>query len=83
PAEVRFLRMAGADVVGMSTVPEAIVARHAGMEVLGISTVTNIAVDQIDTDADTSHEEVLDTGRAVVPRLTELIVGVLERLEIG
>lgn len=80
PAEVRFLRMAGADVVGMSTVPEAIVAHHAGMDVLGISTVTNIAVDQVDTEADTSHEEVLATGQAVVPRLTRLLTDILGNL---
>ena len=80
PAEVRFLRLVGADAVGMSTVPEALVAVHAGMEVLGISTVTNEAVDQLDADSETSHEEVLETGRKVVPQLTALLTKILERL---
>lgn len=80
PAEVRFLRGAGADAVGMSTVPEALVGVHAGMQVLGISTITNVAIDQLDTDRDTDHEEVLETGQRVVPQLTKLLTGILERL---
>jgi purine-nucleoside phosphorylase len=80
PAEVRFLRLVGADAVGMSTVPEALVAVHAGMEVLGISTITNEAVDQLDSESETSHEEVLETGRKVVPQLTALLTEILERL---
>ncbi|MCB0115329.1 MAG: purine-nucleoside phosphorylase [Caldilineaceae bacterium] len=77
PAEVRFMRIIGADAVGMSTAPEAAVARHAGMRVLGISTITNVAVDVIDSEAQTSHEEVMETGKLVVPRLTRLLLGVL------
>jgi purine-nucleoside phosphorylase len=80
PAEVRFLRAIGVDAVGMSTAPEAAVARHAGMQVLGISTITNVAIDVLDSDAQTSHEEVLETGKAVVPRLTRLLMGILEGL---
>jgi len=80
PAEVRFLRHAGADAVGMSTVPEALVGSHAGMQVLGISTITNIAIDQLDSDRDTNHEEVMETGQRVVPLLTALLSGILERL---
>ncbi len=80
PAEVRFLRRAGADAVGMSTVPETVVGIHAGMQVLGISTITNVAIDQLDTDRDTDHEEVLETGQRVVPLLTDLLTGILERL---
>jgi purine-nucleoside phosphorylase len=80
PAEVRFLRAIGVDAVGMSTAPEAAVARHAGMQVLGISTITNVAIDVLDSDAQTSHEEVLETGKAVVPRLTSLLMGILEGL---
>lgn len=77
PAEVRFMRLIGADAVGMSTAPEATVARHAGMRVLGISTITNVAIDVLDSQAQTSHEEVMETGRLVVPRLTRLLLGVL------
>lgn len=80
PAEVRFLRTIGADAVGMSTAPEATVARHAGMQVLGISTITNVAVDVLDTEATTSHEEVLETGKTVVPRLARLLLGILEQM---
>lgn len=78
PAEVRLLRLMGADAVGMSTVPEALVGVHAGMRVLGISTITNEAVDQLDTDQQPSHEEVLETGKMVVPQLTQLLIGILE-----
>lgn len=80
PAEVRLLRALGVDAVGMSTAPEATVARHAGMSVLGVSTITNTAVDILDSDAETSHEEVLETGKAVVPRLTQLIMGMLAEM---
>ena len=80
PAEVRYLRLVGADAVGMSTVPEALVAVHAGIEVLGISTITNVAIDHLDADKETSEEEVMETGRIVVPRLTALLTDVLGRL---
>ena len=62
PAEIRFLRTIGADAVGMSTVPEAIAARHMGMEVLGISLVTNLAAGL--SGEPLNHEEVLAAGRA-------------------
>lgn len=80
PAEVRYLRIVGADAVGMSTVPEAIVAAHAGMEVLGISTITNAAIDHLDSEGDTTEEEVMETGRLVVPRLTALITEILQQM---
>ncbi|MBI3958690.1 MAG: purine-nucleoside phosphorylase [Chloroflexi bacterium] len=80
PAEVRYLRHAGADAVGMSTAPEVVVAHHAGMEVLGISSITNVAVDATESAMDTSHTEVLEIGKEIVPRLTRLLVGVLEKL---
>jgi purine-nucleoside phosphorylase len=80
PAEVRYLRGIGADAVGMSTVPEALVARHAGMEVLGISSITNIAVDRLDTSLETTHEEVLEVGKIIVPKLTDLLLGIVGRM---
>ena len=78
PADLRFLRGMGADAVGMSTVPEVIVARHGGTRVLGISTISNKA--NLDGMTLTTHEEVLEAGKIVVPRLTALISGVLQRL---
>jgi purine-nucleoside phosphorylase len=80
PAELRFLRDAGGDAVGMSTVPSVIVARHAGMRVLGISTITNIAAPDPLPGTVQSHEEVLETGKVAIPRLTALIHGVLANL---
>jgi len=78
PADLRFLRMAGADAVGMSTVSEVIVARHGGTRVLGFSGISNKA--NLDGSTITSHEEVLDTGRLIVPKLETLIRGVLASL---
>ncbi len=80
PAEIRMLRMLGGDAVGMSTVPEALVAHHAGMEVLAISTITNTTIDTIDAAHEPSHEEVQEAGQIIVPRLSELLLGVVERL---
>lgn len=78
PAELRFLRSAGADAVGMSTVPEVIVARHGGMRVLGFSGISNKA--NLDGTSITTHEEVLEAGKKLVPQLSTLIRGVLSRL---
>jgi purine-nucleoside phosphorylase len=78
PAELRYLRGVGADVVGMSTVPEVITARHGGMRVLGISTISNKA--NLDGSTVTTHEEVLAAGKIIVPRLTSLVKGVIRRL---
>jgi purine-nucleoside phosphorylase len=64
----------------MSTVHEVIVARHAGMRVLAISSITNVAIDANDTTLETNHEEVLETGKLVVPRLMALLRGVLRAL---
>lgn len=79
PAEIRFLRIAGADAVGMSTVPEVIVARHSGMRVLGISGITNKT--SPDGNTATTHEEVFEAGRILVPRLEAVVRGFLQRLE--
>ena len=80
PAEIRFLRLIGADAVGMSTAPEVIVARHGGIRVLGISGISNVALTEPAAGQVTSHEEVLEAGRQIVPRLITLICGVLARL---
>lgn len=78
PADLRFLRAVGVDAVGMSTVPEATVARHSGMRVLGISGISNKA--NLDGNTETTHEEVLEAGKVLVPKLTTIITGVLQKL---
>ena len=83
PAEIRFLRLIGADAVGMSTVPEVTVARHAGMRVLGVSGITNLTLTDPAPGQETNHEEVLEAGQVLVPRLTALVCGVLARLKDG
>jgi purine-nucleoside phosphorylase len=80
PAELNLLRLAGGDAVGMSTVPSVIVARHAGIRVLGISTITNLAVPNPAPGTVLTHEEVLETGHRIIPRLTTLLHGILKRL---
>lgn len=75
PADLRFLRTIGADAVGMSTVPEVIIARHGGTRVLGISGISNKA--NLDGSTVTTHEEVLEAGRILVPKLTTIIKGFL------
>ncbi len=76
PADVRFLRLIGADAVGMSTVPETITARHAGMKVLGLSGISN-ALSGEEDGPQTTHEEVLEAGRVLVPRMMTVIRGVV------
>jgi len=85
PADLRFLRLIGADAVGMSTVPEVTVARHAGMRVLGISGISNVAVFEPTQESKLIHEQVLETGRILVPKLTALLKGVIGLLagEVG
>ena len=78
PAEIRYLRTIGADLAGLSTVPEVIVARHMGIEVLAISCVTNPAAG-LSTGAIT-HQEVLETGERAGPILTELLKAILPRI---
>lgn len=78
PAEIRFLRAIGADLVGMSTAPEVIVARHMEIPVLAISCVTNMAAGV--TGEAINHEEVLETGREVRGRLVEFMKRALPRM---
>ena len=80
-AELRALRLLGGDAVGMSTVPEVLVARHGGMRVLGISCITNMAV--ADWKEPVQHEEVLNVANEAGPRLVALVRGVLRRLGAG
>jgi purine-nucleoside phosphorylase len=78
PAEIRFYRMIGADAVGMSTVPEAIAARHMGIEVLGISCITNMAAGVLPQQL--VHDEVMETAQRVRVPFTALLEGILARI---
>jgi len=78
PAEIRMLSRLGADAVGMSTVPETIVARARGVQVLGISCITNLAAGL--SGSPLSHQEVMEVGNRVRERLARLVAGTLPRL---
>ncbi|MEP6788851.1 MAG: purine-nucleoside phosphorylase [Acidobacteriota bacterium] len=78
PAEIRMFRELGADAVGMSTVPEAIAARHQGMRVLGISCITNLAAGM--SDEPINHEEVMETGARVAEVFKELLRRIIKRI---
>jgi purine-nucleoside phosphorylase len=78
PAEIRYLRTIGADAVGMSTAPEAIVARHMGVDVLGISCITNMAAGVLPQSL--VHDEVMEVARRVRDEFCALLEGIVERL---
>ncbi len=78
PADLRFLRLIGADAVGMSTVSEVTVARHGNTRVLGISGISNKA--NLDGSSITTHEEVLEAGRIIAPKMEKFIRAVLRKL---
>ncbi|MEW6029941.1 MAG: purine-nucleoside phosphorylase [Chloroflexota bacterium] len=78
PADLRFLRAVGVDAVGMSTVPEVTVARHGGTRVLGLSGISNKA--NLDGSTLTTHEEVIEAGRVITPKVEKIIRGVLRSI---
>ena len=78
PAEVRMLRMLGADAVGMSTVPEVIAARHGGMKVLGVSCITNMAAGVLNQPL--SHEEVMEASRQASGRIRDFLEEMIRRI---
>ncbi len=81
PAELRFLRLAGADAVGMSTVPEVLAAAHMGMRVLAVSCITNVALGGEEGQAgETSHLDVVRAAEEAGGRLAALIEGILARV---
>jgi purine-nucleoside phosphorylase len=82
PAEVKFLRIVGADAVGMSVANEVLVARHSGMTVVGFSSITNVARLSLEEGEPPSHQEVIDAANVVGPKLVALIRGVLEALPL-
>ena len=75
PADLRFLRLAGTDAVGMSTVPEVIVANHGSLRSLGLSGISNKA--NLDGSTVTTHEEVIEAGKVITPKMETIIRGVL------
>jgi purine-nucleoside phosphorylase len=80
PAELRFLRAIGTDAVGMSTVNEVLAARHCGMRVLGFSGITNVARLSPDEGEPPSHQEVIEAGPKIAPKLLAIVKGVLKEL---
>ncbi|MBE7534724.1 MAG: purine-nucleoside phosphorylase [Anaerolineales bacterium] len=78
PADLRFLKLIGSDAVGMSTVPEVIVARHGGLRTLGFSGISNKA--NLDGSTVTTHEEVIEAGKVITPKIEAIVRGVLHAL---
>ena len=78
PADLRFLRLVGTDAVGMSTVPEVIVANHGGLRSLGFSGISNKA--NLDGSTVTTHEEVIEAGKVITPKMEKIIRGVLRSI---
>jgi purine-nucleoside phosphorylase len=78
PADLRFLHMVGTDAVGMSTVPEVIIARHGNMRVLGLSGISNKA--NLDGSTITSHVEVMEAGKVITPKIETIVRGFLKSL---
>lgn len=78
PADLRFLRLAGTDAVGMSTVPEVIIANHGGLRSLGLSGISNKA--SLDGSTVTTHEEVIEAGKTITPKIEAIIRGVLSAI---
>ncbi|MDK2822581.1 MAG: purine-nucleoside phosphorylase [Clostridia bacterium] len=81
PAEIKYLRTIGADAVGMSTVPEVIVANHGSMSVLGISCITNMAAGV--TGKKLTHDEVMETAEKVRENLRSLLLGIIKEIGVG
>ncbi|MDK2901628.1 MAG: purine-nucleoside phosphorylase [Thermosediminibacterales bacterium] len=79
PAEIKMLRLLGADCVGMSTVPEVIVARHQGLRVLGISCITNVPINRM---GHTDHNQVVETAYKTGPLFRDLLIGIIEKVQI-
>ena len=78
PAEIRMIRLLGADAVGMSTVPDVMAAVHAGIKTLGISCITNMAAGMLDQPI--THQEVLEVGKKVQTSFRGLLDRVIEKL---
>lgn len=78
PADLRFLKLIGSDAVGMSTVPEVIVARQGGLRTLGFSGISNKA--NLDGSTVTTHEEVIEAGKVITPKIEAIVRGVLRAL---
>ena len=80
PAEIRMLRTMGVNAVGMSTAPEVVAAVHGGMRVLGISGITNSSIDDPDVEETPNHEEVIEEGKSLMPKLITLLRGILQEM---